>query len=344
VKNKCLLLVLFIVFISCSASKDRATDESFADKEVLSFLPYVPKYREEKLGFKHRYDEPKQALGFIGAAVIDVNNDGLEEFFVSGGRNQIDALFFYKNGNFVDLAAQYGFSNTTAAYGAISLDFNADNRVDLALARDDGVYIYWNEGSTFREELVFQDFASHSSPVDITAADVDKDGDADLYISTFANAANFRSATFNDPSHSTENILLRNEGAGKFLDYTKKSGLALNQNTFTSLLIDLNSDGYEDIVVVPNTGRVLLYGNNKGNFNFIGPLTEYGFWMGAASGDFNDDGLQDLFISNAGSTVPSFLLKGDLREDQKENFNSKIPLRNLIRLNMVLAGVLFVMI
>jgi len=316
VQNRVLFLTFVFIFIGCSSNQDKAIYESFFNKEILSFVPYTSRYGERELGFQHRYDEPKKALGFIGSAVIDVNNDGVEEFFISGGHNQIDALYFYKNGAFVDLASEYGFSNTTAAYGALSLDFNADSKIDLAVARDDGVYIYWNEGVRFREELIFNNFGTHSSPVDITSADVDKDGDADLYISTFANAANFRSAIFNDPSHATENILLENEGAGSFVDHTKASGLSLNQNTFTSLLIDLNSNGYEDLVVVPNTGRVLLYENIRGHFNLVGPLTEYGFWMGAASGDFNGDGRQDLFISNAGASVPDLLLRGDLRADQ----------------------------
>jgi hypothetical protein len=54
-------------------------------------------------------------------------------------------------------------------------------------------------------------FDNNSIPVDITVADIDQDGDLDLYISTFISAKVFKSATFNKKNNVTKNLLLRNE-------------------------------------------------------------------------------------------------------------------------------------
>ncbi len=47
----------------------------------------------------------------------------------------------------------------------------------------------------------------------------------------------------------------------------------------------------------------------------------FGFWMSLAVGDIDTDGDQDLFFSNAGNSVPDFLLRGDLRDDQRLETN-----------------------
>ena len=57
--------------------------------------------------------------------------------------------------------------------------------------------------------------------------------------------------------------------------------------------------------------------------------TGWGFWMGMATGDIDQDGDQDLFFTNSGSTVPASLLEwvGDGTDEQPRNYGW-ILLRN----------------
>src|SRR5680860_871799 len=101
--------------------------------------------------------------------------------------------------------------------------------------------------------------------------------------------------------------------AGKTTPYSPSSGTASKQNTFLSTFVDLNGDGWQDLVVAQNTGEVEIFKNERNNtFTSVATNTGYGFWMGLAVGDVDKDGDQDLFFTNVGTSIPQFLLKGDL--------------------------------
>jgi hypothetical protein len=68
---------------------------------------------------------------------------------------------------------------------------------------------------------------------------------------------------FNNSKNTTNNLLLRNDGENNFSEVSEELGLTLNQNTFTSAFVDLNNDGWEDLVVSPNTDQIKIYRNNK---------------------------------------------------------------------------------
>jgi len=100
------------------------------------------------------------------------------------------------------------------------------------------------------------------------------------------------------------------------------------QNTFTASFVDLDRDGWPDLVLAQNTGEVeiLRYG---GDSKFARPdfHSGYDFWMGLAFGDVDRDGGLDIFLSNIGNSIPALLVKGDRRDDQKPA-NEWLPLRN----------------
>lgn len=295
-----------------TAANDEAPLEDPGDPDVL------PTFIEVPLDFTHSYDS--STLAFAGGSIIDTNGDGIEEIFVTGGNNQSDALFFYENGNFVNKIEGSGLSNNATTYGSVSADMDNDNDTDMVIARDNGLYLYLNEQGRFTGQKLDVSLAANTVPLAITAADIDRDGFLDLYISTFVNAATFRSAVFNDASHGKPNVLLRNNGDNTFADITEQSGLIVNQNTFLSVFVDLNNDGWQDLVVAENTGLLKVF-KNEGNVKFseIPKLSDYGFWMGLTVGDIDQDGDQDIFATNIGNTIPVNSARGDLRSDQKLN-------------------------
>jgi enediyne biosynthesis protein E4 len=276
----------------------------------------LPTFREIPFNFDHQYNSSKYA--FAGSSLIDVNGDGIEEVFIGGGEGQRDGLFFFENEEFVDRAVEAGLGKVTGATGgALSVDADNDGDVDLYVSRFDGVYLYTNTRGVFSEQMLNITFESDAVPLSISGTDLNRDGLVDLYISTFKDPKKLKIATFNDTSNKTNNLMLINKGGNVFEDVTESSGLVYSQNTFQAMFVDLNNDTFQDLVIAPNTDKVVIYENNRnGTFDKKSPLTDYGFWMGLTAGDIDNDGDIDLFVSNAGNTIPLANIRGDLLANQ----------------------------
>lgn len=295
------LILWSLLFGGCSG-------QAVSQVPPLAFKP-VP------VEFIHKWDQTTHP--FTGAAVIDVNGDGKFEIFVGGGEGQRDALLSYRNKRLMNIESGTGLSNNTATYGATAIDMDADGDTDLIVARNNGVYLYLNDSGQFRETRIAVNLPENSVPLSVAVSDIDQDGDGDLYISVFVDFKSFQSATFNDPTHAKTNRLLLNNGDLTFSDITTASGVAGKQNTFFSTFVDLDGDNWQDLVVAQNTGEVEIFRNMKDRtFASVATESGYGFWMGLAVGDVDNDGDQDLFFSNVGSSIPTFLTRGDIRDDQ----------------------------
>ena len=289
-------------------------------------LTSLERFKPVPVEFTHLWDEMTHP--FSGAAVIDLDGDGKLEIFIGGGQGQRDALLSYRDGRLVNIENGTGLSNNAATHGATAIDMDADGDTDLIVARNDGVYLYLNEGERFQEKRIAVDLPANSVPFSVAVSDIDHDGDGDLYISIFVDFPSFRSATFNDPTHAKTNRLLLNNGDLTFTDITDSSGTAGKQNSFLSVFVDLDSDGWQDLVVAQNTGEIEIFRNMMNRtFQSVATKSGYGFWMGLAIGDIDNDGDQDLFFSNAGTSIPTFLTRGDIRDDQRHT-HEWLMLRN----------------
>jgi hypothetical protein len=278
----------------------------------------LPRFEEVSVEFAHRWDRTT-SHHLTGAAVLDVDGDGLEEIFVGGGAGQPDALLALHEGRLRDRIADTGLDTRGATYGSCASDLDADGDVDLIVARNDGLTLHLNESGVFRSQPLPVDLPDDSVPLAVAVSDIDHDGDGDLYISVFVDFPHFVPATFNVPEHAKANRLLRNDGGLRFTDVTD-AVTASKQNTFTSLFVDLDGDRYQDLVVAQNTGQVEILRNTRdGRFASVPLASGYGFWMGVAAGDYDADGDQDLFFTNVGESFPAFAVKGDRHEDQPYN-------------------------
>ena len=299
---------LFLLTLSCVATHEKVKRPSIETT--------VHPFKEINVEFEHKWAETNHP--FSGAAVIDVDQDGRMEIFIGGGEGQPDALLQYQQGRLVNVIEGSGLSSHTATHGATSLDMDNDGDTDLLLARADGIYLYSNSQGTFSESKIPLNLENDAVPLAIAVSDVNHDGHGDLYISVFITKEAFRSATFNDPTHAKHNVMLLNNGDLTFTDITQSSGTASKQNTFFSAFVDLNNDGWQDLVVAQNTGEVEIFQNQRNtSFQRVDTDSGFGFWMGLAVGDVDNDGDQDLFFTNVGTSIPEFLIKGDLKESQR---------------------------
>ncbi len=313
-KNIILLLILIITgalgFV-LDASKTLTSKTA-----PLSSSFTIPTFTEVSLGYEHNYVN-ENTWSMVGGDVFDIEGDGSPEIFVSGADGQPDLVLAYRDGAVVDITSETNLSKNSATYSALTLDADNDGDDDLLVMREDGVTLYINNKGVFTEkEIPLPQLQDRAVVITASSADFTGDNLPEIYLNTFVRMPNFKPATFNDPKHLTENIVLRNNGNYTFTDITEQSGLAFNQNTFLSRFADLDGDNLSDFILVPNTERVRAYKNlGNGTFEEKTALTDYGFWMGVNVTDFDNDGDPDVYLSNAGNTIPAFLLKGDARID-----------------------------
>jgi len=234
-------------------------------------------------------------------AVLDINTDGAADIVIgNNGPNVI--LINDGSGRFADeTAGRLQGANNDVTQDVLFTDVDHDGDPDLVVANEGQNRIYINLGDgVFHDETARRMPALTDESREIVAADVDDDGDTDLF---FANVM-FTLST--DPA----NRLLLNDGSGHFRDVSD-SALPVDDNSnFSAEFIDINSDGYADIltgssvIFGPGSGRVYIYLNDgAGGFEMMDSSS---FVQGGIDGnvfgfemaDFNGDGLIDIYVAS----------------------------------------------
>ncbi|GAC1475477.1 MAG: CRTAC1 family protein [Isosphaeraceae bacterium] len=136
-------------------------------------------------------------------------------------------------------------------------------------------------------------------PVEVTGGgvgmlDYDGDGDLDLF---FAQGGPLKPAGKPVRSHD---VLLRNEGKGRFHDVSEEAGLTPKGYGQGITVADYDGDGDPDVYVT-RYGRNTLWRNDKGHFQDATVAAGVGceLWsLGAAFLDHDGDGDLDLFVAN----------------------------------------------
>lgn len=305
------------------------------DYDVPDPIPVVvPTFERKSINFSHNFVSAEH-LPVMGAGIIDVDADGIPELWLGGGRDQNDALFKYENGQFVDVTEGSGFTDknsTIQSYGPTTIDIDHDGDEDMIITRDDGVYLYLNQNGQFSSSKLDLKFDDKSTPIGVTCGDINGDGLVDLFVSTYLPKNKMEGQTiFLKEGYGSNSLLFANRGNLQFEDITDASGLRYTHNTFLGVFVDFDNDNLLDLAVAHDTGEPRIYKNLGGEkFRMMAnPMTgKYGYPMGIAVGDYNNDGRADLFFSNTGSTMPTAILKGDLDLNKHEFYGKWLMMRN----------------
>ncbi|QXP54300.1 CRTAC1 family protein [Cellulophaga sp. HaHa_2_1] len=316
-------LVLMIGIVLFRFWKDSVSDKY----DVSIAAEKIPKFTSIPLDFTHKYRGDK-SLPIAPSALIDIDNDNIDEVFFGGGMDQEDAIYAYRDHAFVLISEEVGLAkkgNTTTTLGAISADMDNNGFSDLVLGREDGLYIYYNTDGIFTIKKIETPINKKSTPAGITVGDIDKDGDLDIFLSTYLKKELMEGQNiFERYDYGATSELLLNNGDNTFASITKQAGLDYIHNTFQGVLVDIDNDSWLDLVVVHDTGEARTYKNN-GDLTFTmkeNPLTKkFAYPMGLAVGDYNNDGLVDFMFSNVGTTAPDFMASGDIKN--KELYTDK---------------------
>jgi hypothetical protein len=234
-----------------------------------------------------------------GLATGDFNHDGKTDYITANfDSNTVSVVLGKGNGKFVDLgpALPIGtdFPNQT-----ITADFNGDGLPDLALV-DTGS----NKVGQTVEILLGKSnggfgpakaFAAGTQPEGLVATDFNHDGHLDLIVSDFG--------TF--PSDHGGVSLLLGKGDGSF---RSPASFAAGDFPVGIASGDFNGDGNPDVVVadfgtsVGVAAVTLLLGDGKNGFapaQNVFTFPEFTVFASILSGDFNNDGKQDIaYISS----------------------------------------------
>ncbi|HEX2855620.1 MAG TPA: VCBS repeat-containing protein [Opitutaceae bacterium] len=257
------------------------------------------------------FDDPRMwgarfrelTLGAVetGLAVADFNGDGLLDIFAVSKNGPCALYRQTADFQFQDVARAAGVAvadGPSSNTGATAIDINQDGAMDLYICRYDAPnLLFLNNGDgTFTERAKEHGLDLKDASVHATFADYDRDGALDCYIVT-------NILDFSKSPQGRRDVLLRNDGQGRFTDVTVKAGIWGLTQGHTAIWFDANHDGWPDLYVANDfetPDRLYL---NKGDGTFTDVVDErlphvtY-FSMGADAGDLNNDGLVDFIITD----------------------------------------------
>lgn len=264
---------------------------------------YVDFNVDRLLPFMRSAEGPKMAFG-------DVNGDGEMDLFIGGSKGLTSSLFLQKNKKFIK-SNTTAFNNQKAAEDTESVFFDVDNDGDLDLYVCSGSVetskysanyldkLYLNDGKgnfSLSSQLLPTKEGFHSSST-VTTADVDNDGDIDLFVGerTIPNAY----------ATPTSGYLLINDGKGNLTESSatlapdfKDLGMITD-----AVFVDLNNDTFKDLVIVGEFMGILVFENKNGKFiksNNQALSNLKGWWNTIEQADINNDGNIDLIVGNHG--------------------------------------------
>ena len=253
-------------------------------------------------------------------AQADVNGDGLADVFVGGAQENPGKIFIQNKQGTFDESPSPVFNNIYTDADAIFFDADKDRDADLYVvsggyndyedkdkALKDRLYINDGTGKFSESTGALPDMASSKSCV--SAADFDHDGDLDLFVGGRVIPGQYPA--------TPESYLLMNTG-GRFENVTtsKSSGLSSIGMVSDAKWVDLNGDGWEDLIVIGEFMPIEVFINKEGktlnrstDSFFDRALT--GLWTKMIVHDFDKDGDADIVVGNLG-------LNSQLKASEKE--------------------------
>jgi len=257
-----------------------------------------------------------------GLAVLDADGDGLEDLFLVDGRQSRLLLNRGMDRPMQEAGEAAGVAHAIGT-GACAADVDGDGRPDLLVTHAfQGLRLLRNLGVASDGLPRFEDVTSTSGfepeprTSSVAFADVDLDGDIDLYV---CNSGDYYDQVA-DPVWEARNgypdALYLNKGDGSFEKAGPDSGVGCTGWGLSVGFADVDADGLPDVYVANDFGHnLLLWNRGGGRFKDITKASgtaDSGYGMGVTWGDADGDGDLDLAISNISSPYGWIYLDPDM--------------------------------
>jgi hypothetical protein len=243
-------------------------------------------------------------------AVGDINNDGNEDFYIGGAKNQSGLLYLNLGDGKVALSIQKSFEkdalfeDTTATF----FDANGDGNLDLMIGSGGNeigeqnnykVRLYLNNGKGTFEPAAKKLPPLRKNIAVIAPYDFDNDGDIDVFVGARSLVATYGV----NPSHQ----FLENNGDGTFSDTTEKVAYDVKNAGMITHAIwkDIDKDGKKDLMTVSEWDTPKIYINNgRRLIKQTSTLDNlFGMWNVVEAADLDNDGDVDFILGNQGSNT-----------------------------------------
>jgi len=270
-----------------------------------------------------------RGMGHHGVSVGDIDGDGFDDIYVSQPEGLPNRLFRNKgDGTFEDLTESAGVAILDRTSQSLFADVDNDGDQDLILLTRTGPLLFVNDGKAHftRNPDAFQ-FKQplQGSLTSAAIGDYDRDGFLDIYLCAYGYFIGVSEdkagppAPYHDALNGSPNVLLRNDGHGRFVEVTDEVGLDQDNDRFSFAAAwgDYDEDGWPDLLVANDFGRKNLYHNEglvNGRLHFkdvarAAGVEDYGAGMSATFVDYDNDGHLDIYTGKlwtaAGQRVTS---------------------------------------
>ncbi len=246
-----------------------------------------------------------------GGTLTDLDADGDLDLVLTAPRGG-NAIFLNSGGSFERVAGA-GIEELPGTSCVTALDLNGDRRPELLLGVRRELLLFGNLGSGRFELLgVLHTLPEGPSIEGVTAADVDGDGQVDLYVSA---QGRHEPGELPGASWGAEDVLLRGLGEGAFEDVSMLAPAGtLGGQSFSATWLDVDQDGDLDLYSVKDRGTLLVPARllvNPGSLDQ--PWTEEslawgmalgGDGMGVSAGDIDGDGRIEVLQSDNWGRLP----------------------------------------
>lgn len=250
----------------------------------------------------------------------DINKDGVKEIYIGGGKDQAGSFVGFNQSGKLDLYTPNIFKRYALGEETKGALFDVDNDGDLDFyqatggrffpaisdAQQDRIFLNNGKGE-FLESPYPLPFVSFTSTSVVKPIDFDNDGDIDLLV-----GERFDPFIYGKGGRG---FLFQNDGKGLFRDVTVEYApdlIDIGMITDASV-VDLDNDGWTDIVIVGDWMPIISLRNDKGRFfNTSKEMSlsgTEGWWHTIEEADLNRDGKPDFVLGNQG--LNSFFKSGD---------------------------------
>jgi hypothetical protein len=249
-------------------------------------------------------------------AKADVNGDGLEDLFIGSSAGQASVLYLQTHAGKFLLSKKQPWAADPQITVADAVFFDADRDGDMDLYLVSGGADYASDSKNYQDRFYENDGKGNFSQVNALpdetvsgscarVADIDKDGLPDLFVGGKLIPGHYPLAA--------ESFVLKNKSTKGNIRFERDNMQRDSTLKFPGMVtdaawLDIDKDGWDDLVVVGEFMPITVFKNHNGQLvnetEAYGLSQTNGWWSRIFTGDFDNDGDSDLVVGNLGTNVP----------------------------------------